>query len=199
MKVKKYQDHIPWSFAYELVYVDDKFTKPIVVFRGKQATFKFIGLILKEYKYCKKVMKNHFNKNLIMAKEKEEQFQLSNTWWICEKLIDDEKVKDNCHITWKFRGAVPWSCNINLQLTKTFSVIFHNLRGYDSRLILDEFKKYHLKIDVIPNRLEKYIAFILNKTLVFIDSMQFMNSSLEKLVKNLSDNDLKYLTQRVWF
>ena len=56
-------------------------------------------------------------------------------------------------------------------------------------------KKFYVKIDVIPNRLEKYMAFILNKNLVFIDSMQFMNSSLEKLVKNLSDNDFKYLTQ----
>ena len=45
-----------------------------------------------------------------------------------------------------------------------------------------------MKIDVIPNRLEKYVAFILNKNLVFIASMQFMNSSLEKLFKNLSDN-----------
>ena len=39
------------------------------------------------------------------------------------------------------------------------------------------------------------MAFILNKNLVFIDSMQFMNSSLEKLVKNLLDNDFKYLTE----
>ena len=39
------------------------------------------------------------------------------------------------------------------------------------------------------------MTFFLNKNLVFIDSMQFMNSSLEKLIKNLSDNDLKYLTQ----
>ena len=38
------------------------------------------------------------------------------------------------------------------------------------------------------------MTFILGKNLVFIDSMQFMNSSLEKLVKNLSDNDFKYLT-----
>ena len=52
-----------------------------------------------------------------------------------------------------------------------------------------------MKIDVIPNRLEKYRTFFLNKNLVFIDSMQFMNSSLEKLVKNLSDNDFKYLTE----
>ena len=39
------------------------------------------------------------------------------------------------------------------------------------------------------------MAFILSRNLIFIDSMQFMNSSLEKLVKNFSDNDFKYLTQ----
>ena len=39
------------------------------------------------------------------------------------------------------------------------------------------------------------MAFFLNKNLVFIDSMKFMNSSLEKLVKNLSDNDFKYLVE----
>ena len=39
------------------------------------------------------------------------------------------------------------------------------------------------------------MAFILNKNLDFIESMQFMNSSLEKLIKNSSDNDFKYLTK----
>ena len=47
----------------------------------------------------------------------------------------------------------------------------------------------------MSNRLEKYMTFLLNKNLVFIDIMQFMNSSLEKLVKNLSDNDFKYLAE----
>ena len=52
-----------------------------------------------------------------------------------------------------------------------------------------------MKIDVIPNRIGNYMAFFLKqKNLVFIDSVQFMNSSLEKLVKNLSYNDVKYLT-----
>ena len=40
-----------------------------------------------------------------------------------------------------------------------------------------------MRIDVIPYRSEKYMTFLLNKNLVFSDSMQFMNSSLEKLVK----------------
>ena len=51
-----------------------------------------------------------------------------------------------------------------------------------------------MKIEVIPNRLERYMAFILNENLVFIDSMQFVNSSLEKLVQILSGDNLKYLT-----
>ena len=52
-----------------------------------------------------------------------------------------------------------------------------------------------MKIDVIPSGLEKYMMFIINKNLAFMDSMQFINSNPEKLVKNLSDNDFKYLTQ----
>ena len=43
------------------------------------------------------------------------------------------------------------------------------------------------------------MAFILNKNLLFIDSMQFMNCSLEKLAKNLSGNDFKYLTEEFVF
>ena len=46
---KKYQDHITCSFAYKLVCVDDKFSKPIVVFRGENTAFRFFEAILKEY------------------------------------------------------------------------------------------------------------------------------------------------------
>ena len=42
--------------------------------------------------------------------------------------------------------------------------------------------------------LEKYMAFTINKNLVFNDSILFVNSSLDKLVKNLSDKDFKYLS-----
>ena len=52
-----------------------------------------------------------------------------------------------------------------------------------------------MKIDLIPNRLEKCMAFFLSKNFAFIGSMQFMNSSLERLVKNLSGNDFKFLTE----
>ena len=55
--------------------------------------------------------------------------------------------------------------------------------------------EFDVNVSVIPNGLEKYMAFTINKNLVFIDCKQFMNSSIEKLVKNLSDNDFKYLSE----
>ena len=182
--------------AYKLFCADGKFTKSVLVFTGENAAYEFIKAILKEYEYCNKVMKKHLNKNLIMSEE-EEQFQQSSTCWICEKLIDNgnEKVRDHCHLTGKFRGVAHQSCNINLQLTKKVHLIFHNLKRYGSHLIFCELNKFDVKIDVIPNRLEKYMALFLNKSVLFTDRMLFMNSSLKKLVKNLSDNDFKYLTE----
>ena len=121
---RKYQDHITCSFTYKIVCVDDKFSKPIVVYKGENAAYEFSKAIHEEYEYCKKVMKNHFNKNLFMTEEEEKNFQSSSTCWICEKVMEDEKV------TGKFRDAVHCSCDIILQLTKKVPVTFHNLKGY---------------------------------------------------------------------
>ena len=55
---KKHQHHIPCSFAYKVLCVDDRFTKQIVVYRGEKTIYEFIKAILKEHKYCKKVWIN---------------------------------------------------------------------------------------------------------------------------------------------
>ena len=125
-------------------------------------------------------------------------FQLTNSCWIYKKLFDagDEKVRDHCHITGKFRGAAHFSCNTHFKLSKKAPVIFHNLRGYDSHLIIKEINNFDVKVNVIPNGLEKYMAFTRNRNLVFINSMQFMTYSLDSLVKNLIDEDFKYLSEK---
>ena len=47
----------------------------------------------------------------------------------------------------------------NFQLTKKIFIIFHNLKNYNSHLIFSVFYNFNLKISVIPNGLEKYMAF----------------------------------------
>ena len=60
---------------------------------------------------------------------------------------------------------------------------------------MKEVGKFNLKINVIPNRLEKYMSFTINNKLSFIDSFQFLSSPLDSLVKNFNENDFKYLSQ----
>ena len=60
---------------------------------------------------------------------------------------------------------------------------------------MQEIGKFGKNINVIPNNMEKYMAFFLGKHLKFIDSLQFMNKSLESLAENLSLNDMKYTLQ----
>ena len=153
-----------------------------------------VEAILEEYDFFEKVIKKHFNKNLVMSVEDERRFQSSNECWICNKSFTDEdkKVRDHVHITGKYRGTAYSNCDINLKLTKKTPVIFHNLRGYDGCLIKQEISMCDVEISVIPKGLEKYMAFTINKNLIFIDNMQFMNSTLDVLVKNLSDNDFKH-------
>ena len=85
----------------------------------------------------------------------------------------------------------------NLKLTKHVPVILHKWKGYVSHLTMQEIGKYDVKVNVVPNGLEKCMAFTINNNLVFIDSMQFMNSSLDTLVKNLSDNFQKNLSEEL--
>ena len=98
---------------------------------------------------------------------------MSNICWICNKLFDvsDNKVRDHCHVSGKYRGATHWSCNVNVKMTKKIPVIFHNLKGYDSHLIFKELSKFNVKISVIPNGLEKYMTFMINRNLAVTDGM----------------------------
>ena len=84
-----------------------------------------------------------------MTEEEENLFRKSNNCWICKKFINnnnEEKVRDHCHVTGKFRGAAHRKCNANLKLTKKVPVIFHNLRCYDSHLIFNELDKFDVKL-----------------------------------------------------
>ena len=134
---------------------------------------------------------------------------------ICEKKYTDKdiRVRDHCHITGIYRGSAHQECNLKLKIEPDnikILVIFHNLRGYDSHFIMQQIgeivKKHTYKnkkgeeiqmnINAIPNNMEKYMAFMLGNHLTFIDSFQFMSSSLDKLVNNLPSEAFKYTCNR---
>ena len=109
-------------------------------------------------------------------------------------------MSDDCHITGKYRDSAHRDCIINLKLNNKILIVFHNLKNYDSHLIMQELGKFNLKISVIPNGLEKYMSFTITNNLIFFfffffDRFQFLSSSLGSLVINLNKNAFKHSSQ----
>ena len=106
------------------------------------------------------------------TKKYNEDFENSTKCWICDNDYTDNnvKVRDHCRITGKYQGSAHRDCNINVKSNHEIPVVFHNLKNYDSNHIIQELGKFNLKINVIPNGLEKYMSFSINNKLSFIDS-----------------------------
>ena len=212
---EKYQKHTACGYGYKVVCCyDDKFSKSIKIYRGEMAIHKFMNDMLDEVKYCKKIAKDHFTKPIEMTNEDKESFRSAKECHICKIPygVNDNFnniVRDHCHVTGKYRGSAHEFCNLNFQLTDKIPVVFHNLKGYDSHFIMQEIgnivkersyvdakgNKREMSINVIPCNMEKYMAFMLGRYLLFIDSFQFMSSSLSNLVNNLPAEAFKYTGQ----
>ena len=184
------------------------------MYQCENAVHKFMEKMLEEIECCKGIVKKRFNKPLKMTENDELCFKLMDKCHICNKKYTDKdvRVRDHCHITGKFRGSAHQECNLKLRIKPEdikIPVIFHSLRGYDSHFIMQQIsqiaknhayinkkgEKHHLKINAIPNNMEKYMAFMLGNHLNFIDGFQFMSSSLDKLISNLPKEAFKYTSE----
>ena len=172
---KAYQTYIDCGYGYKVVsHYDWKLSKVSKIYRGKEAIYKFLENMLEEVEYCKKMIKKHFNKNLKMTDEDMDNFNRSNKCYICnEKYIEGVKpIKDHCRITGNYLGSAHDACCSKVRMNPDkirIPVIFHNLRGYDSHLIMQQIGKIakdksyvdkngerkDIKINAIPNNMER--------------------------------------------
>ena len=72
-------------------------------------------------------MKKYFNKELVMTKEGNEDFENSTKCWFCDNDYIDSgvKVRDHCHFTGKYRGSAHRDYKINVKLNRKIPVVFH--------------------------------------------------------------------------
>ena len=124
--------------------------------------------------------KKHFNKKLAVTKKDDEEFKNSTKCWIFDNVYAeiDVKIRDNCDITRKYRSSVYKDCNTRVKLDHKVYVVLHNLKNYDSHLVMQVLGKFDFKINMDENGLEKYTTFNINnkfQIFIFIDSFQFFN------------------------
>ena len=227
---KKYQKHDPVSFDYNIISSNES------VYESRERGYtqktdednNAVDIFIKYLEEDVKAIANIKPKKMIFKEEDQKQFNKASNCWICggefNETADEngfkknEKVRDHCHYTGRYRGAAHNSCNLKYRKPKSISVFFHNLAGYDSHLFIKKMgctlnKNENLKC--IPYNEEKYLSFtktivigqyknkkgeVKDKTfdIVFKDTNKFMSSSLETLVnilpKDAFKNLLKYYT-----
>ena len=212
---KKYQKHEPVSFVYyiksfnESVYKSTKRTYIKENPEDPDPVDVFINWLEEDVK----IISELGNEKMIITEEEEEQFKQASNCWICHKKLNlEDRVRDHCHYTGRYRGAAHNLCNLKYSKPNNISVFFHNLTGYDSHLFIKKLNVTGGNIDCIPNNEENYISF--SKTIktgeytnkkgetknkyfkiIFKDSLKFMASSLEALVNNLPEDAFKNLNK----
>ena len=109
--------------------------------------------------------------------------------YLCKKPLLQKNyrdaVKDHCHLTGKYRGAAHNQCNLKLRInpkTDQIPVVFHNLRGYDAHHLMQAMSNLKKEVKCVANNMEKYITISVDG-LRFIDSLNFMQGSLDSLVE----------------
>ena len=108
-------------------------------------------------------------KTMIFKIQEQQQYEKETKCWICKGEFHDtvdengykknEKVRDHCHYTGRYRGAAHNLCNLKYRKPNFTPVVFHNLSGYDSHLFIKNLGFTAGNIDCIPNNEEKYISF----------------------------------------
>ena len=214
----KYNKHEPVSFVYYIKSFNES------VYKSKLRSYvkeneedpDTIDVFINWLEEDVKQIANLGNEKMIITPEEQEQFNQASNCWICGKLLNiDDRVRDHCHYTGRYRGAAHNRCNLKYSKPNNISVFFHNLSGYDSHLFIKKLNVTGGNIDCIPNNEENYISFsktiitgeyknkhgeIKNKyfKIVFKDSMKFLKSSVAALVNNLPkdgfNNLKKYFT-----
>ena len=219
---KKIQKHEPISFSYFICSSIDGVFKPVLrkYTKTKPEGAGAIDVFIKWLEEDVKDIANIKPKQMIFTEEDRKQFNKASDCWICGEYLGNDRVRDHCHYTGRYRGPAHNSCNLKYRKPKSISVFFHNLSGYDSHLFIKKIgctinEKENIKC--IPNNEEKYISFtktiitgqytnkkgeVKDKSfdIVFKDSLKFMSSSLGALVNNLPKdafkNLIKYFTPK---
>ena len=211
----KYQKHEPVSFVYYIKSFNES------VYKSKLRSYvkeneedpDTVDVFINWLEEDVKIISELGNKKMVITAEEEEQFKQASDCWICHKKLNlEDRVRDHCHYTGRYRGAAHNLCNLKYSKPNNISVFFHNLTGYDSHLFIKKLNTTMGNIDCIPNNEENYISF--SKTIiageytnkkgekknkyfkiVFKDSLKFMASSLEALVNNLPEGALNNLNK----
>lgn len=194
---KNLKRHTPSCFGYYLCCSYDPSLNKYVTYRGEDCVEIFIKWLIDDVLNIYSILLQN-NQMMPLTIEQENSHKNADRCHICKHFLFDDKVRDHDHITAEYRGAAHSLCNLRYRVCSFIPVVFHNLAGYDCHLFIKELAKYEGTMKIIPQSKEKYtsvtkIIETSNKyqpiQIKFIDSYQFLSSSLNELSQSLNVSD----------
>ena len=201
----KINKHTPSGYSIFTSCSFDESKNKINYYRGDDCMKKFFKNLRENATKIINYEKKKIIPTILTTKE-EICYNKQKICYICKSEFNNndkkqQKVKDHCHYTGKYRGAAHNICNLRYKVPKEIPVVFHNGSTYDYHFIIKELiKEFDDNFDCLGGNTEKYITFSvplkkkienkdieINYKIKFIDSCRFMSSSLSKRVDNLSE------------
>ena len=226
LSTQKYQKHVPNSFGIKFCSIHKDQEEKVKIFNHsdpERVCKKFIETLEAYAKKAYDLIKLKSKpSDIIMSESEIKAHEECEKCLNCSHVFEAEnkkiyKIRHHDHITGKFISTLCNKCNLKYQYKTFLPVYLHNLKGYDSHLFVKALNKYgqtDCEISCIPNNEERYISFTkkvkvgtyINKDgeekpvsfeIRFLDTIAFMNSSIESLVDNLAKgkNDIKSLRE----
>ncbi|XP_058986227.1 uncharacterized protein LOC131806273 [Musca domestica] len=157
-KTEKVKKHIPCAFSYFIKCSFNENLNKLFIYSGPDAANVFLKELIQD---CKFLYDSYLTKTKPMntlTPEEETAFLRDINCRICGDILGNDRVKDHCHLTGQYRGAVHNHCNLQYHLPKFIPIYFHNFSSYDCHLFFKELVEFGGEIRVIPQNKEKYIS-----------------------------------------
>ena len=201
---QKYQHHYASGFAMTFKSIcEDVFKPELYQYTADSESVDVTQIFIDMLENVVKRIWNRVDFNKDFDGETPEEYHTATHCHICEKELNGDKVRDDCHFTRKYRGAAHKACNFSFKIPNLISMFCHNLSGYNGHLFIRYLANRPGWSTFISINSEKCISFskkitvgtYINKKdgqikekkvdIRFLDSMRFMNHSLAKLVSYL--------------
>lgn len=176
--------HTPACFAFVVTNIHDE-----IVHSFYYSGDNVVNIFLSEIKKVVRAITKKLKINLPMTNISDGPYNIFDCF-VCKKEFKNTDIicRDHCHVSSRFRGYSHSACNLAFKPNFYIPIVIHNLRGYDSHIILKHISTDLIKkINIIPVNMQKVLCFTIDN-IKFVDSFLFLSSSLQKLVEILINN-----------
>ena len=154
----QYQHHMPSGFCYTITCMDDSIYEPKTVLYtmkndGEDVGRKFVESLESDLKDVHDILTTKVP--IQMTDDYETCFNPARECYACGLELEDDRVRDHCHLTGKYRGAAHSKSNLKMKTPMFVPVLFHNLEGYDSHLFVKSLGYSKGEVSCIPKTDEK--------------------------------------------